>query len=114
MRFFGIGNELEATVAALIPIGVGAGLTVLGVRSPRAAAASFAARGRRRGVLVFAPGRFGADVGAAIVLPIGAAVAAWLVLGGGRRRLLGLLAVPLVALAALVADRARCSAATRI
>jgi hypothetical protein len=101
VRFFGIGNELEATVATLIPIGVGACLTVLGVRSRRAAAASFAAAAVV-GVLVFAPGRFDADVCAAIVLPIGAAVAAWLVLGGGRRRLLGLLAVPLVALAALV------------
>lgn len=101
VRFFGIGNELEATVATLIPLGVGAGLSAAGVRSPRVAAASFAIAALV-GIVVFAPGRFGADVGAAIVLPIGAAVAAWFVLGGGRARLLVLLAVPLVALAALV------------
>jgi hypothetical protein len=55
------------------------------------------------GVALFAPGRFGADVGAAIVLPIGAAVAAWFVLGGGRRRLLLVIAVPVLALATLFA-----------
>jgi hypothetical protein len=101
VRFFGIGNELEATVATLIPLGVGAALSAAGVRSPRAAAAAFAAAAIV-GVAVFAPGRFGADVGSAIVLPVGAAVAAWFVLGGGRGRLAILLAVPLVALAALV------------
>jgi len=101
VRFFGIGNELEATVASLIPLGVGAGLTAARAESRRAAGLAFAAAAIA-GVLVFAPGRFGADVGAAIVLPIGAAVAAWSVLGGGRRWLLVVLAVPLVAIAALI------------
>jgi hypothetical protein len=36
------------------------------------------------------------------VLPVGAAVAAWFMLGGGPRRLLVLLSVPVVALAALL------------
>ena len=35
---------------------------------------------------VFAAGRFGADVGAAIVFPVGAAVAAAAIAGHGRRR----------------------------
>jgi hypothetical protein len=105
--FFGIGNELEATVATLIPIGVGAGLTAWGARRgepvpARSAAVAFALAALM-GVLVFAPGRFGADVGAAIVLPVGAAVAAWFVLGGGRVRLLLAMVAPLLALAALLA-----------
>jgi hypothetical protein len=107
VRFFGIGNELEATVATLIPIGVGAGLTAWGARRgepvpARSAAVAFALAALM-GVLVFAPGRFGADVGAAIVLPVGAAVAAWFVLGGGRVRLLLAVFAPLLALAALLA-----------
>jgi len=101
VRFFGIGNELEAVVATLVPIGVGAWLTFARVASERAAAAAFAIAAVV-GVLVFAPGRFGADVGAAIVLPAGAAVAAWVMLGGGRRRALLLLAIPVLALGAVV------------
>jgi hypothetical protein len=101
VRFFGIGNELEASVGALVPIGVGAGLTAAGVSSPRAAAAAFAIAALA-GVLVFAPGRFGADVGAAIVLGVGATVAAWVALGGERRLLPVVIAMPLLALAAVV------------
>ncbi|HSJ18543.1 MAG TPA: hypothetical protein VK920_10655 [Solirubrobacterales bacterium] len=107
VRFYGIGNELEATIAALVPIGVGAALAGWGSRAgeavlPRPAALAFGVAALA-GVLVFAPGRFGADVGAAIVLPVGAAVAAWFVLGGGRRRLLLAVAAPLLAVAALFA-----------
>jgi hypothetical protein len=98
VRFFGIGNELEATVATLLPLGVGALLAARSTVSPRAAAWTFAAAAVV-GIVVFAPGRFGADVGAAIVLPVGAAVAAWVMLGGGRRRLFLLLAIPVLALA---------------
>ena len=101
VRFFGMGNELEATVATLIPIGVGAWLAARRPATPRAAATAFAVAAAV-GIVVFAPGRFGADVGAAIVLPIGAAVAAWVMLGGGRRRLVLLMAIPLLALAAVV------------
>jgi hypothetical protein len=101
VRFFGMGNELEATVATLIPIGVGSWLAARRPATPPAAATAFAVAAAV-GIVVFAPGRFGADVGAAIVLPIGAAVAAWVMLGGGRRRLVLLLAIPLLALAAVV------------
>ena len=77
-RFYGIGNEIEATVAALLPIGVGALLPgIAGTRDGgRVAAAVFLGAGLL-GAAAFALGRFGADVGAAIVLPAGASVACW-------------------------------------
>jgi len=101
VRFFGIGNELEATIAALVPIATGAALVAWAPRaSPRGAALAFALTGLIA-VAAFAPGRFGADVGAAIAIPVGAAVAVAVCLGGPRRRLLLVIAVPIVALAAL-------------
>jgi hypothetical protein len=101
VRFFGIGNELEAIVVALVPIATGAALVAWAPRiSPCGAALAFALTGLVA-VAAFAPGRFGADVGAAIGIPIGAAVAAAACLGGPRRRLLLVMAVPIVVLAAL-------------
>jgi hypothetical protein len=103
VRFYGIGNELEATVSALVPVATGAALVTWAPRaSPRSAALAFAATAAL-GVAVFAPGRFGADVGIAIGLPLGAAVAAGTCLGAGRRRLALAVAAPVVALGALVA-----------
>jgi hypothetical protein len=102
VRFFGIGNELEATVVALVPIATGAALVAWAPRiSPRGAALAFALTGLAA-VAAFAPGRFGADVGAAIAIPIGAAVAAAACLGRPRRLLV--VAVPLAVLAALGAS----------
>ena len=105
-RFYGIGNELEACLVVLILVGTGAALSALthpGVGESR----------MRRGPaaflvvalvfsFVFAYGRYGADVGAAISLPLGAAVAAALLAG---RRDLALYAVllPIPALALLSA-----------
>jgi hypothetical protein len=104
LRFFGIGNELEATVSALVPIGTGAALVAWAPRiSPRGAALAFALTGLLA-VAAFAPGQFGADVGAAIGIPVGVGVAVALCLGGPRRRLLVLIAAPIVALAALAAS----------
>ncbi len=105
VRFFGIGNELEAALAILTMAGTGAALTAFASRrggvSPRAAAAAFGGAGLGA-ALIFAAGRFGADVGAAIVFPAGAALAALALPGAARRRLLaGVAALPLVALAAL-------------
>jgi hypothetical protein len=101
-RFYGIGNELEAIIAVLVPIGVGAALTARRGRiDPSAAAAAFALVA---GVAIaaFAPGRFGADVGAAVDLSIGAAVAAIVCLGAARgRAVLLVAAIPLVVVAAL-------------
>ncbi len=103
VRFYGIGNELEATVGALVPIATGAALAAWRpLTSRRTAALAFAITGGLA-LAAFAPGRFGADVGAAVGLPIGAAVAAGICLGAGRRRLALALAAPLIALALLAA-----------
>jgi len=75
-RFYGIGNELEALLAVLVVAGTGAALAGFAPRiAPRRAARTFLAAAVLFAVL-FAAGRFGADVGAAIVLPIGGAAAA--------------------------------------
>jgi hypothetical protein len=99
VRFYGIGNELEALLAVLVVAGTGAGLAGFAPGAmPRRSALTFVAVGLLS-AFVFAAGRFGADVGAAIVLPLGAAVAAVSV-GRGRRRLLLLaLAAPIAAVA---------------
>jgi hypothetical protein len=103
VRFYGIGNELEATVSALVPIGTGAALAGWAPRaSARAAAVAFAIAGLVA-IAVFAPGRFGADVGAAIGISFGAAIAIGVCIGARRGRLVWVIAAPLVALAALIA-----------
>jgi hypothetical protein len=100
VRFYGIGNELEAALAVLTIAGTGAALTGFGSGlTPRAGAVAFLGVGLGA-AFVFAAGRFGADVGAAIVLSNGAAVSAAL-LAGGRRWTLPVLAVPFAALALL-------------
>ncbi len=101
MRFYGIGNELEALLAVLIVGGTGAGL--VGFRpdwSRRACAQVFLAAGIAA-AFVFAAGRFGADVGAAIVFPVGAAVAAAAIAARRRRAAMLVVAAPFVALALL-------------
>jgi hypothetical protein len=103
-RFYGIGNQLEAILAPLVPLGVGAALTARRRVGPRAAAVTFVIVAAA-GVVAFAAGRFGADVGIAIDLPIAAAVAVLACLGGARpaRVLAIVLAVPILALACLAA-----------
>lgn len=109
-RFYGIGNELEACLVVLILVGTGAALSSF--------SGSGAVESRQRWVearapavflvaaaifsFVFAYGRYGADVGAAISLPLGAAVAAAL---SARRRDLALYAflLPIPALILLSA-----------
>jgi len=101
VRFYGIGNELEALLAVLVVAGTGAALAGFAPRlSPREGVAAFLATGIAA-AFVFAAGRFGADVGAAIVFPLGAAVAAAVLAGRRRHLALLLLAVPLVALGLL-------------
>jgi len=76
VRFYGIGNELEALLAVLVVAGTGAATQGFVPRlAPRTTAATFLAVGLAC-AFVFAAGRFGADVGAAIVMPIGAGAAA--------------------------------------
>jgi len=105
-RFYGIGNELEACLVVLILVGTGAALATLNGPQP-------AQSPQRRGpaaflvvalvfAFVFAYGRYGADVGAAISLPLGAAVAAAL-LAGRRDLALYAFLLPIPALALLSA-----------
>jgi hypothetical protein len=104
VRFYGIGNELEALLAVLIVAGIGAGLAGFRPRlSPERCAAAFLVIGLALAFL-FAVGRFGADVGAAIVFPAGAATAAAVIGARGRRWVFAVIAIPfgVVALLALI------------
>jgi hypothetical protein len=87
VRFFGIGNELEAILTPLALIGAGAWLSTRRNLAPGTAAIWFGAIAALAAA-AFAPGRFGADVGAAIVLGVGGATAAVLALGLERRKAL--------------------------
>ncbi len=101
VRFYGIGNELESLLAVLIVAGTGAGLAGFAPRlSPRRCAAWFLAIGLPLAA-VFAVGQFGADVGAAIVFPVGAAAAAAAIAARRRRTMLLVVAAPLVAVVLL-------------
>lgn len=101
VRFYGIGNELEALLVVLVIGGTGAGLAGFAPRlSPRGCAIAFLAIGMSFAA-IFAVGQFGADVGAAVDFPAGAAVAAAVIAGGRRRPLLLVLAAPFIALALL-------------
>jgi hypothetical protein len=99
VRFYGIGNELEALLGVLVIAGTGAGLAGFAAQlPPRRCAAAFLAGGLFFAA-VFATGRFGADVGAAIVLPVGGAVAAAAIAARRRRTALLAIAAPLGMLA---------------
>ncbi|MDX6601639.1 MAG: hypothetical protein QOF13_841 [Solirubrobacterales bacterium] len=102
VRFFGIGNELEALLGVLVIAGTGAALAGFSPRlAGRRAAAAFLAASLLAAV-IFAAGRFGADVGAAIVFPLGGAVAAAAVGSARRRTALLAIAAPLAVLALIV------------
>jgi hypothetical protein len=95
VRFYGIGNELEALLGVLVVAGTGAALAGFAPQLPaRSAAGTFLLSGLLF-AFAFAAGRFGADVGAAIVLPIGAAVAASRVATPRRRAALFVIAAAL-------------------
>jgi hypothetical protein len=101
VRFYGIGNELEALLAVLVVAGTGAALAGFAPdASPRRSIAAFLVAGLLA-AFVFAAGRFGADVGAGIVMPLGAAAAAATVAERRRRGLLLAIAAPLAAVALL-------------
>lgn len=102
VRFFGIGNELEATIAVLLLLGAGAGVTAARPEDPARAMATTAVLATVAAVLVFAPGRLGADVGAAITFPAGAAAAVIVALGLGRRKALLVLLAPLAGVVLLL------------
>ncbi|HTR74918.1 MAG TPA: hypothetical protein VMH33_06615 [Solirubrobacterales bacterium] len=103
VRFYGIGNELEALLSVVIVGGIGAGLAGFAPRlSPGRCAAVFLAVGLAC-VAVFASGRFGADVGAAIDFSAGVAVAAVAITGGRRRWIVLVILIPLIAVGLLAA-----------
>lgn len=102
VRFYGIGNELEALLAVLVVAGTGAALAGFARAWPRRKLELAFALVGLLAAFVFAAGRFGADVGAAIVFPAGAVVAAVAAAGRGRRTaLLAVIAVPFAVLALL-------------
>jgi hypothetical protein len=102
VRFYGIGNELEALLAVLVVAGTGAALTGFRAAATRRSSAFVFIATGLLAAFVFAAGRFGADVGAAIVFPVGAVVAAVVCAGGGRRTaLLAVAAAPFAVLALL-------------
>ena len=102
VRFYGIGNELEATLAAMVVLGTGAALAARPRWTRRRQAVLFLLTAFAATV-VFAAGRFGADVGAAIVMPMAGATAALYTLGiRGARFALVVVAAPLAGVAALV------------
>jgi hypothetical protein len=105
VRFYGIGNELEATLTAFTVIGTGAALAAWpGGRPGRRLQAGVFLGVAAVTTVIFASGRFGADVGAAIVIPAGAAIAALYALGVRGRRLVAIAVLaPLAGLATLVA-----------
>ncbi len=99
-RFFGIGNELEITLAVTVLIGAGAGLTML----PRRLAPRGFAIACLVAAFVIGVGRLGADVGGVITLGAGGAAAVVASLPGGpsRRAIALAVIVPVLAVAALV------------
>jgi hypothetical protein len=99
-RFYGVGNELEATLPVLALTATAA---ALGARErSRAAALAFAATGAVLG-LGLGSGRLGADVGGVITVGAGTAVAVALAAPGAltARRVALVVAVPAAALVAL-------------
>lgn len=101
-RFYGIGNELESTLMILTAVGTGAALT-WGKVPARRSAVIFLTVGAVATV-VFAAGRFGADVGAAIVFPVAAVVAASVAVGRPRLAWTGLAAAAAALLVIGIAD----------
>jgi hypothetical protein len=101
VRFYGIGNELEALLSVVIVGGIGAGLAGFAPRlSPGRSAVVFLVIGLVCAG-IFASGKFGADVGAAIDFPMGVAVAALVITGGRRRWIFLVILVPLIVVALL-------------
>jgi hypothetical protein len=101
VRFYGIGNELEALLSVVIVGGIGAGLAGFAPRlSPGRSAVVFLVIGLFFAG-IFASGKFGADVGAAIDFPMGVAMAALVITGGRRRWIFLVILVPLIVVALL-------------
>jgi hypothetical protein len=98
-RFYGVGNELEVTLAVVALVGLGAAFATASARTQRRA---FVIGGGALAVAL-SWGRLGADVGASVMLAAGIAAAAVAVRDGLTRGhpALIVLAAPLAGLAAL-------------
>jgi hypothetical protein len=98
-RFYGVGNQLEATFAVLLLVGVGAALGRAGAARARAAFAL----ATTLGAVVVGWGRLGADVGGVITLAAGGTAAIGALLTGRARPVAaaGVVLAPLVAVGAL-------------
>ncbi len=101
-RFYGIGNELEATLPVLLFLALAVAL--YGRGRSRNGAIAFGVGGLLLGVAV-GSGRLGADVGGVLTIGAGTAVCVLLMLPGGvtRRALALAVATPAAALAGLAA-----------
>ncbi len=101
-RFYGIGNELESALPAILLIGLGA--LCFGRGRSRQAAAIFAGCGVVLGIALGAA-QLGADVGGVMTVAAGFGVAALLMLPGRRsRRMIALVVIaPFAALGLLAA-----------
>jgi hypothetical protein len=101
-RFYGLGNELEATLTVLLLVGLGA--LLYGRERSRRSAMAFAVAGMVFAIFVGA-GQLGADVGGVITVGAGIAAATVVMLPGtpSRRTLLLAAIVPVAALAAIAA-----------
>jgi hypothetical protein len=101
-RFYGIGNELEATLPVLLFIAMA--VVLYGRGRSRNGAIAFGVAGALLGVAV-GSGRLGADVGGVLTIGAGTAVCVLFMLPGGitRRAVALAVATPAAALAALAA-----------
>jgi hypothetical protein len=99
-RFYGLGNELEATLSVLLLVGLGA--LLYGRGRSRSTAAVFPLVGMVFAIFVGA-GQLGADVGGVITVGAGIAAATLVMLPGrpSRRRLLLAVVLPVAALAVI-------------
>jgi hypothetical protein len=100
-RFYGIGNELEITLAVATLLGLGAAFAAAGTRTATWGITSMGAFV----AVVLSWGRLGADVGAALTLGLGVAAAAVYAAGRGswRSRTAIVLGAPAVAVGLLAA-----------
>ncbi len=99
-RFYGLGNELEASLPVLLFVALA--VLLQGRGRSRAGAAVFGVAGLLFGAVV-GSGRLGADVGGVLTVGAGTAVAVLCMLPGGitRRAVLLAVAAPVAALGAL-------------
>jgi hypothetical protein len=99
-RYYGIGNELEATLPVLLFIAIA--VLLAGRGRSRGGAIAFGVAGLVLGAVI-GSGRLGADVGGVITIGAGTATAVLFMLPGGitRRRLVAAVATPFAALVGL-------------